>query len=197
MRCGALGHWAADPECKFPTSQGGSGKVHLAIIADEGLSIPAGNESAAGFVVRAKSPYTPDVQAAQSGGKGKGTTTDPASRVNLMIAHWEAFANRLLRKFTRKYMFKMWRIEKRRRAIVMRQNMARRILIHANPQHGPFRPIDIYEDSQSDEEPTISVAPAASAVPTAAPGPGFQPPLRIDRALDVLNAPGSTTPNST
>ena len=36
------------------------------------------------------------------------------------------------------------------------------------------------------------MAPAASAVPTAAPGPGFQPPLRIDRALDVLNAPGST-----
>ena len=55
MRCGALGHWAGDPECKFPTSQGGKGKVHLAIISDEGLSIPAGNESAAAFVVRAKS----------------------------------------------------------------------------------------------------------------------------------------------
>ena len=41
------------PECKFPTSQGG--KAHLAIIADEGLSIPAANESAAAFVVRAKS----------------------------------------------------------------------------------------------------------------------------------------------
>ena len=46
MRCGALGHWAGDPECKFPTSQSGKGKAHLAIIADEGLSIPAGNESA-------------------------------------------------------------------------------------------------------------------------------------------------------
>ena len=55
MRCGALGRWAGDPECKFPTAQGGKGKVHLAIIADEGLSIPAGNESAAAFVVRAKS----------------------------------------------------------------------------------------------------------------------------------------------
>ena len=55
MRCGALGHWAGDPECKFPTSQGGKGKAYLAIIADEGLSIPAGNESAAAFVVRAKS----------------------------------------------------------------------------------------------------------------------------------------------
>ena len=41
MRCGALGHWAGDPECKFPTSQSGKGK--------------AGNESAAAFVVRANS----------------------------------------------------------------------------------------------------------------------------------------------
>ena len=56
MRCGALGHRAGDPECKFPTSQGGgNGKAHLAVIADEGLSIPAGNDSAAAFVVRAKS----------------------------------------------------------------------------------------------------------------------------------------------
>ena len=55
VRCGALGHWAGDPECKFPTSQGGKGKAHLAIIADEGLSISAGNESAAGFMVRLKS----------------------------------------------------------------------------------------------------------------------------------------------
>ena len=64
--------------------------------------------------------------------------------------------------YTRKYMFKFWKIEKRRRAIVMRENMARRTLIRANPQHGPFRPIDIHEDSQSDDEPTFSVAPAAS-----------------------------------
>ena len=56
MRCGALGHWAGDPECKFPTSQGGGkGKAHLAVIADEGLSIPAGNDSAAALVARAKS----------------------------------------------------------------------------------------------------------------------------------------------
>ena len=31
--------------------------AHLAIIADEGLSIPAGNDSAAAFVVRAKSAH--------------------------------------------------------------------------------------------------------------------------------------------
>ena len=55
MSCGALGHWGGDPECKFPTSQGGKGKAHLAIIADEGLSTPAGNESAAAFKVRPKS----------------------------------------------------------------------------------------------------------------------------------------------
>ena len=35
--------------------QGGKGKAHLAIIADEGLSIPAGHESAAAFIVRPKS----------------------------------------------------------------------------------------------------------------------------------------------
>ena len=39
MRCGALGHWAGDPECKFPSQGGGKGKAHLAVIADEGLSI--------------------------------------------------------------------------------------------------------------------------------------------------------------
>ena len=41
VRCGALGHLAGDPD--------------LAIIADEGFSIFAGNEPAAAFVVRAKS----------------------------------------------------------------------------------------------------------------------------------------------
>ena len=55
MRCGALGHWAGDPECKFPSQGQGKGKAHLAVIADEGLSIPAGNDSAAAFVARAKS----------------------------------------------------------------------------------------------------------------------------------------------
>ena len=61
-----------------------------------------------------------------------------------------------------------------------------------------MRPIDISEDSQDDEddddayEPTGSVAPAASDAPTAAPAPGYLPPPVIGRALDVLNAPGST-----
>ena len=43
------------------------------------------------------------------------TTTDPASHVNLMMADWEAFAMDPMKNFTRKYMFKAWRIEKRRR----------------------------------------------------------------------------------
>ena len=73
---------------------------------------------------------------------------DPVVRSNLMIAHWAAFANRLLRKYARKYMFKFWRIEKRRRAIIMHENMARRTLIRTNPQYGPFRPIDIHECSR-------------------------------------------------
>ena len=110
-----------------------------------------------------------------------------------MVVHWKASANRLLRNYTRKYRFKFWKIEKRRRAISMRENMARRTLIRANPQYGPFRPTDIHEcSSDSDDEPTISVAPAASDVPTAAPGRSSQPVARIDRALDVLNAPGSS-----
>ena len=101
---------------------------------------------------------------------------DPEPRVNLMIAHWEAFANRLLRKLARKHMFKVLRVERRRRAIVMRENIARRTLIHANPQYGPFWSIDIFDESQCEEEPTASVAPVASDAPTAAPGPGYQPP---------------------
>ena len=36
------------------------------------------------------------------------------------------------------------------------------------------------------------MTPAASDIPTAAPGLPSQPVARIDRALDVLNAPGST-----
>ena len=93
-------------------------------------------------------------------------------------------------------MFKTMLVERRRRAIIMRENVARRTLIHANPQDGPFRPIDVYEDSQDDDddayEPTGSVAPAASDAPTAAPAPGYLPTPVIGRALDVLNATGST-----
>ena len=57
MCCGAMGHWARDPECKFPTSQGGKGKAHLAVIADEGLSIPAA------FMVRPRSAAAKSVAA--------------------------------------------------------------------------------------------------------------------------------------
>ena len=74
----------------------------------------------------------------------QGTRMDPVVRSDLMIAHWAAFANRLLRNYARKYMFKFWKIEKRRRAIIMHENMARRTLIRTNPQYGPFRPIDIH-----------------------------------------------------
>ena len=49
-------------------------------------------------------------------------------------------------------MFKFCKIEKRRRAIVMRENMARRTLIHTNPQYGPFRPIDIHECSSDSDD---------------------------------------------
>ena len=65
MRRGALGHWAGDPECKFPSQGGGKGKAHLAVIADEGLSIPAGNDTAAAFVARAKSSAASSAAAAK------------------------------------------------------------------------------------------------------------------------------------
>ena len=83
-------------------------------------------------------PYPQNIQ---------GTDVDPTARANLMVDHWGAFANRLLRNYTRKYMFKFWKIEKRRRAIAMRENMARRTFLRVNLQHGPFRPVDIYECS--------------------------------------------------
>eukprot|EP00439_Symbiodinium_sp_Y106_P053021 s2973_g7.t1 len=53
LRCGAIGHWAGDPECKFPTSKGGKaqpkGRAHLAIVTpkqdpDGGLYVPSGND---------------------------------------------------------------------------------------------------------------------------------------------------------
>ena len=69
-------------------------------------------------------PYLQNIQ---------GTDTDPTARANLMVAHWGAFANRLLRNSTRKYLFKFWKIEKRRRAIDMRGNMARRTFFRINP----------------------------------------------------------------
>ena len=99
-------------------------------------------------------PYAPDAQAShasESSGKGKGTSADAEARISLMIAHWEAFPNRLLRKRARKHMFQEMLVERRRRAIIMMENVARRTLIHANPQYGPFRQIDIYEDSQDDD----------------------------------------------
>ena len=70
-------------------------------------------------------PEAPDAQASQSSqpsGRGKGIGTDPETRFNLLIAHWEAFANRLLRNRTRRHMFETMLIERRRRAIIMGEN---------------------------------------------------------------------------
>ena len=136
-------------------------------------------------------PNAPDAKASQASqpSRGKGTGTDPEARFSLLIGHWEAFANRLLGNRARKHMFKTMLVERRRRAIIMRgENVARRTRIHANPQYGPFRPLDIYEDSQDDDddddddayEPIGSVAPAASDALTAAAAPaGYLPPLVI------------------
>ena len=46
------------------------------------------------------------------------------ARLSLLIAHWEAFANRLLRNRARRHRFETVLIERRRRAIIMRENAA-------------------------------------------------------------------------
>ena len=56
----------------------------------------------------------------------------------------------------------------------MRENIACRTLIHANPQNGPTRPTDIYDDSQSEDEPMPGsqepgdAGPGASSMPRTA-----------------------------
>ena len=53
LRCGAIGHWAGDPECKFPNQKGGKhqgkNRANIAIVAprqdpDGGLYVPSGND---------------------------------------------------------------------------------------------------------------------------------------------------------
>ena len=53
LRCGAIGHWAGDPACKFPNQNGGKhqgkNRTNIAIVAprqdpDGGLHVPSGND---------------------------------------------------------------------------------------------------------------------------------------------------------
>ena len=46
LRCGAIGHWAGDPECKFPNQKGGKhqGKNRANQDPDGGLYVPSGND---------------------------------------------------------------------------------------------------------------------------------------------------------
>ncbi|CAE7525841.1 hypothetical protein AK812_SmicGene23390 [Symbiodinium microadriaticum] len=53
LRCGAIGHWAGDPECKFPNQKGGKhqgkNRANIAIVAprqdpDGGLYVRSGND---------------------------------------------------------------------------------------------------------------------------------------------------------
>ena len=57
LRCGGMGHWAGDPECKFPSQKGGKGggkgRANLAIVTpkqdpDGGLYVPSGNDEGPG-----------------------------------------------------------------------------------------------------------------------------------------------------
>ena len=91
-------------------------------------------------------------------------------------------------------MFKFWKIEKRRRAVVMRENMARRTFPRINPQYGLSGQL------------TFTNAPVilnmSQLLQWLLQPVMFQllhldclhPVARIDRALDVLNAPGSIRP---
>ena len=71
LRCGGTGHWAGDPECKFPTNQGGKGapvkrQAHVALIqgsASDGIHVGAGAPGV-GFVVDANpQPLPPNPKA--------------------------------------------------------------------------------------------------------------------------------------
>ncbi|CAE7471035.1 unnamed protein product [Symbiodinium natans] len=57
MRCGGIGHWAGDPECKFPAGKAAGKAAHVAVTvlsSEEGLVIPseAPDKDHSGFVVR-------------------------------------------------------------------------------------------------------------------------------------------------
>ena len=126
----------------------------------------------------------------QLSGKGKGTGTDPEARTDLMIAHWEAFANRLLRKLARKHMFKTMRVERRRRAMIMRENVARRTLIHANPN------MNLLGQLLSMKTPRVTMSELVQLLLQRVMHQllhldGYLPPPVVGRALDVLNAPSS------
>ena len=70
LRCGGTEHWAGDPECKFPTNQGGKAPVkrqaHVALIqgsASDGIHVGAGAPGV-GFVVDANpQPLPPNPKA--------------------------------------------------------------------------------------------------------------------------------------
>ena len=63
-RCGGTGHWAGDPECKFPTNQGGKGApVKRQGSASDGIHVGAGAPGV-GFVVDANpQPLPPNPKA--------------------------------------------------------------------------------------------------------------------------------------
>ena len=65
LRCGGTGHWAGDPECKFPngnTGGGGKPRAHVAIIqgsSADGLHVAAAAGSHTSFVVNERQPLPP------------------------------------------------------------------------------------------------------------------------------------------
>ena len=65
LGCGGTGHWAGDPECKFPNGNGSGGgkpRAHVAIIQDsssDGLRIAAAAGSRTSFVVNERQPLPP------------------------------------------------------------------------------------------------------------------------------------------
>ena len=65
LRCGGTGHWAGDPECKFPNGNGGGGgkpRAHVAIIqgsSADGLHVAAAAGSHTSFMVNERQPLPP------------------------------------------------------------------------------------------------------------------------------------------
>ena len=84
------------------------------------------------------------------------TNMDPVARTNLMVAQGSICQQTPEELYQEAHVRK---IEKRRRAIIMRENMARRTLIRANPQYEPFRPTDIHECSSDSDLPGKSFRP--------------------------------------
>ena len=93
LRCGSIGHWAGDPECKFPTNQGGKGapvkrQAHVALIqgsASDGIHVGAGAPGVS-FVVDANPKPLPANPKALATAKAKTGSSYGRSSASTAVA---------------------------------------------------------------------------------------------------------------